>query len=367
MHSGSTKRFDGVSEPISRFNAFVSTHVGWKVHSGNGRTVPSSDTGDVYPIDLTLESIRPGAVYVDAGGHVILVSQVEPQTDSRLGAVYGVDAHPDRTVTHKQFGVGTFVFNYRVPTDGFKMFRPVVRDGDEFRFLSNQELTDRGFSPWSNSQAKLKSKDAFYDTVGHILNPIPVDPIMVLHNKIAILHKAMLERVEAVALGVAYMKENNWRQMAMPNGAAIFQTEGPWEIYSTPARDMRVFLAIDDVMTFPKQVARNRKQYSIPPDTSEQTLLKQLETTRDEALRKLEIAYERSDGSSWKLSLKDVIERQESLEMAYNPNDCIEIRWGALKNSEEMSTCRRKAPPDQRFKMKHARPWFASRRRPDQR
>jgi hypothetical protein len=366
-HDNLTTRFDGISHPVERFNAFVSTHVGWKVHSGNGRTLPSSDEGDLYPIALTPETIRPGAVYVDAGGHVITVSQVEPQSESRMGTLYGIDAHPDRTVTHKQFDIGTFVFNHRVPTDGFKMFRPQVRDGDGIRFLTNQEIIDLGFPAWSATQAEIDSKDVFYGRITKFFNPVPLDPKEVLRNKLGVLHKAMLERVEAVELGVAYMKENNWREMAMPSGAAIFQTTGPWEIYSTPARDMRCFLSMDDVATFPNRAVRDRAQYAVDPKTTDDELLESLEVLRDEELKKLTISYMRSDGSSWELTLADVMERQELFEMAYNPNDCIEIRWGAPPDSDEMSTCERKAPPDQRFKMRSLRRWFASRRRPDQR
>jgi uncharacterized protein (DUF849 family) len=177
----------------------------------------------------------------------------------------------------------------------------------------------------------------------------------------------MLERAEAVELGVAYMKENNWRKMSMPSGPEIFQTTGPWEVYSTPARDMRCFLAIDDVMSFPERAVQSRSQYVTMPEVSDEALRRELEMIRKEGLQKRKIEYERSDGTKWKLTLADVVQRQELLEMAYNPNDCVEIRWGAPDDSDEMSTCDRKAPPDQRFKMKIARRWFATRRRPDQR
>jgi hypothetical protein len=52
------------------------------------------------------------------------------------------------------------------------------------------------------------------------------------------------------------------------------------------------------------------------------------------------------------------------LEMAYNPNDCVELRWGAPADSEESSTCKRYAPLAQRAKMTKYRPWFSERRRP---
>jgi hypothetical protein len=51
-------------------------------------------------------------------------------------------------------------------------------------------------------------------------------------------------------------------------------------------------------------------------------------------------------------------------EMAYNPNDCVELRWGAPENSEEASTCKRHAPQAQRAKMSEYRAWFRERHWP---
>jgi len=80
------------------------------------------------------------------------------------------------------------------------------------------------------------------------------------------------------------------------------------------------------------------------------------------ASRKL--SYTRSDGSQWTLSVKDVVDRAVEFEMAYNPNDCVEIRWGAPENSEEASTCRLHAPQAQRAKMSEYRAWFRGRHWP---
>jgi hypothetical protein len=80
------------------------------------------------------------------------------------------------------------------------------------------------------------------------------------------------------------------------------------------------------------------------------------------ASRKL--SYPRSDGSQWTLSLKDVVDRATDFEMAYNPNDCVELRWGAAANSEEASTCKRHAPQPQRAKMSDYRTWFRERHWP---
>jgi hypothetical protein len=53
-----------------------------------------------------------------------------------------------------------------------------------------------------------------------------------------------------------------------------------------------------------------------------------------------------------------------SLEMGYNLNDCVEVRWGAPQGSEEAATCRRRAPQAQFAKMTQYRVWFSERRRP---
>ena len=77
------------------------------------------------------------------------------------------------------------------------------------------------------------------------------------------------------------------------------------------------------------------------------------------------ISYTRSDGSQWTLTLEDVVDRAADFEMAYNPNDCAELRWGAPENSQEAATCKRRAPQAQRAKMSSEyRTWFQERRWP---
>jgi hypothetical protein len=59
-----------------------------------------------------------------------------------------------------------------------------------------------------------------------------------------------------------------------------------------------------------------------------------------------------------------VLDRTPALEMAYNINDCVELRWGAADASEEAATCKRRAPAAQQKKMSDYRAWFSERRRP---
>ena len=102
----------------------------------------------------------------------------------------------------------------------------------------------------------------------------------------------------------------------------------------------------------------------MPKDTSAADVKAELESTLASELAARKFSYTRTDGSEWSLKLKDVIDRMSALEMAYNLNDCVELRWGAPDGSEEASTCKRHAPAAQRQKMSEYRAWFSERRRP---
>jgi hypothetical protein len=150
----------------------------------------------------------------------------------------------------------------------------------------------------------------------------------------------------------------------MPDGAAIFETTGPWEDFSTPSRDLRLLIAIDVVLGFPDRVARRPERYAMPKDKSVAGVKAEMQNVLASELALRKFSYPRSDGSPWTLALKDVADRAADLEMAYNPNDCVELRWGASPEREEAATCKRQAPSAQRAKMTKYRTWLHERRRP---
>jgi len=146
------------------------------------------------------------------------------------------------------------------------------------------------------------------------------------------------------------MNERGFEAIEMPFGAGLFLTTGPWEDYSTPSRDMRLLISIDAVVSFPDTVEAHPGRFGIREEeraVAAATVRETLE--RELATRTFD--YTRSDGSSWTLTLADVVARTQALEVAYNPNDCVEIRWAAPPDSEERSTCARQAPPPQRARM----------------
>src|SRR6185369_8783257 len=111
-------------------------------------------------------------------------------------------------------------------------------------------------------------------------------------------------------------------------GIDVFQTEGAWEDFSTPSRDMRLLVAIDTVMGFPEAVQRRPERSGIAPAEVERVVA-QVRARRDQELAARHFDYTRSDGSHFTLTLTDVVQRATAFEVAWNPNDCPEIRWGA--------------------------------------
>ncbi|MBO0756319.1 MAG: hypothetical protein J2P54_10695 [Bradyrhizobiaceae bacterium] len=339
--------------------------VGDVVHSGSVRVSAADDNTDFYTVPLTQATLRPGTVYADPYGHVLMLVKRVPEVNGAPGVFLAVDAEPDGTVTRKRFWRGNFLFAHEpsLGSPGFKRFRPIVRANNDMRRMTNAEIAnDPGYRDFSLEQSRLTAEE-FYDRMDEAMSPEPLDPSRAMEDAITSLDEQVKTRVVAVELGRKFQNSGHG-DANMPNGAAIFQTNGPWEDFSTPARDFRLLIAIDVVRGFPDRVARRPERYAIPIGKSAADVKAELQRVLASELSVRKLSYMRSDGSQWTLSLKDVVDRADDLEMAYNPNDCVELRWGAPPESEEASTCKRHAPAAQHAKMTEYRSWFRDRHWP---
>jgi hypothetical protein len=207
--------------------------------------------------------------------------------------------------------------------------------------------------------------DLFYNTMERLINPKPLDPEAALLDLMQALQEQLLVRVISVANGEAYLKLHPGAVIPMPSGAAgIFLAGGQWENFSTPNRDLRLLIAMDAVLDFPDLIVRSPEDYNISRLFSPEQVKKKLQSTLDKKVSELSISYTRTDGSTQKLTLGEILKRRDTFEMAYNPNDGIEIRWGAPENSEERATCHRHAPIKQLETMRAVRTWFSKRLHP---
>jgi len=358
---------EGASGAVRRLGRFLRMPLANTVHSGTVRIPGESNRSDFYPIALTSSSLRPGAIFADPYGHILVVARRVPQTESAGGIMFAVDGQPDGTVSRRRYWRGNFLFNDdpKLGGPGFKRFRPVVVERGVTRQLKNQEIADHPtYGDFSLEQYEI-GIEGFYDRVDDVLSPEPIDPKRAFLETLQALDEQVRRRVLSVQNAIDFLQEHPSR-IPMPRGAEIFITVGAWEDYSTPSRDMRLLIALDVVRSFPARVARRPQRYAMPAEQSSEEVKAQLEELLKTEAARRKFTYRRSNGSEWELSLADVIDRIEGFEMAYNPNDCAEKRWAAPAGSDELSTCNRHAPAAQRAKMTEYRDWFVRRQRPEQ-
>lgn len=363
----SVTRADPVNTPA--FQHFSRRNVRSGVHSASGRTHPDDEDTDYYPVAMTREALRPGTLYADPYGHLLIIAQWIPQGATDYGVLIGADAQPDGTVGRRRFWRGSFLFTPET-TDvgaGFKAFRPLrwSRTNGEMTSFTNADLGDHAdFAPYSLDQYAGTSDD-FYFRMEEIINPRPLDPLAMLVSLVDALDESVSRRVNSVNNGEAYMADHNYREVEMPTGYSIFETSGAWEDFSTPSRDMRLLISIDTVRLFPERVRQAPTRYGLPESGEGlETGVGEIEAALAELLGSRTFDYIRSDDSTWTLSLADVVDRRVGFEMSYNPNDCSEIRWVALEGSDEYAPCDRHAPGFQRERMESYRAWFSDRQRP---
>jgi hypothetical protein len=358
--------FSSKTNPALAFNAFL-RRVMDGVHSGTARTALDDENSDYYPVSLEHGTLHPGTVFADPYGHTLILVGWVPQNHNHPGLLLSVDAQPDGTIGIKRFWKGNFLFNTAgvVGEPGFKAFRPISLHQGMPRLMQNKELTaSAGFVPFSLQQRKMKT-DIFYHTMERLINPKPLDPESALLDLIQALHEQLLVRVTSVANGETYLKLNPGAVIPMPSSAAgIFQAGGQWEDFSTPNRDLRLLIAMDAVLDFPDLVFRSPEDFNMPLLESKEQVKKKLQSILDQKISELSISYTRTNGSVQKLTVGEILKRKDTFEMAYNPNDGIEIRWGAPENSDERSTCRRHASSKQLETMRSVRTWFHKRLHP---
>ena len=358
-------KFDEKATAVKAFGTFLKGTVADKAHSGSARQPFEEESSDYYPVALTMESMRPGVIYADPYGHVLMISKRLPQTAERGGVLLAVDGQPDGTVARKRYWRGNFLYatQRELGGPGFKRFRPVVRRAGKLVRLDDDAIKKSpDYGDVSRDAAKL-DLEGFYDKMEDVLSPSPLDPQRAMLETISALEEQVRTRVKSVDNGRKWL-DGAKGVASMPEGPEIFETSGAWEDFSTPSRDLRILIAIDVVKGFPARVARRPERFAMPAGHTAKEVEVELERILKRELEGRSVEYTRTDGSVFKLTLAEVLSRGEALEMAYNPNDCAESRWGAPAGSAELATCHAHAPAEQRTRMETYRAWFHERRRP---
>jgi hypothetical protein len=350
---------------VATFSAFLRGTLADRAHSGSARTPFEDENADYYPVKLSWENLRPGTVYADPYGHVLVVAKRVPQTSEQGGVLYAVDGQPDGTVARKRFWRGNFLYarQRELGGPGFKHFRPLIRRAGHLARSEDDGIKRSSEYADVSREASALDIEGFFDAMDDVLSPRPLDPERAMLETIAALEEQVATRVKSVDNGRKWLATAH-SPAPMPEGAEIFETTGPWEDFATPSRDLRLLIALDVVRGFPARVARRPERYAMPAGKSPKDVESALTAILDRELKSRSVAYTRTDGSSQSLTLAEVLTRSAAFEVTYNLNDCVEVRWGATPGTNEASTCRGHAPADQKARMETYRAWFHDRRRP---
>ena len=320
------------------------------VHSGALRTDPRLDETDLYPLALELGALRPGSVYADPYGHVLVVARWAPATFEQPAELLAVDGQPDATIGLRRFWPGSFLFDPDYLATGagagFRGWRPVKDTADGPELAVNAALDD-----FSLAQYALSARH-YHRRVLALAQPWAVSQPALLRHYLTALEESASSRVLSVDNALKWQRQNPGRTIGMPEGYAIFETTGPWEDFASPSRDLRFLISLDAVADLPDSLELTGEERT------------QAEALIARELGARSITYTRSDGSAFTLTLADLMARRDTLTQAFNPNDCAEVRWGATEGSAEHAPCDKRAPEAQRRAMQTFKPYFVERRRP---
>lgn len=300
-------------------------------HTSLLRLPPWSEESDLYPIAPGPASIRPGAVFFDPGrrggpaGHVLVVARVDPD-----GSVDLFDAHPDHALTYRRFGPSLHP-GRRGEGGGFLRHRPLALalaqahdpGGSSLTRARNRQLPDYDpdaqFDPAAWARAGAVSYHAF---VRARLATVPPDPIADLRAQVRALCRDLQARRAAVLRAVEAGLPLAPHPPALPQD--VFATDGPWETYATPGRDLRLRADADALATQAAQIGRLG-----PPA--------QAAWQEEIAAPGCSVRYLGSTGRTFALSLPEVLRRLPDL--SFDPYHCPELRWGAPPDTPERAGC----------------------------
>lgn len=292
------------------------TAVSASVHSGFFRMAPEVEDGDTYPIKPSRASLRPGTVYYDPNGHVLVVYRVDAD-----GTIWTFDGHPDNSLTFGRFTEGAYALGGRPQGGGFRNFRP-QRVADGFiESAKNAELADFGDDQYGHGSG-------YFDWVRVALGGTPSPP----EEKLGALLDQLCIDLGARSAAVSAASAT----AAGPLGALppnIYAADGDWEAFSTPGRDARLRASF--------RTARNlvAKSLAAVGPSAKTTMAHAF----GKAWQKRASApgcvarYTSGAGAEVRLSLADVQARIYAL--SFDPYHCPEMRWGAVGDGAEAATC----------------------------
>ncbi len=298
-------------------------NVGDYVHTGMYRTAPGVENSDFYQVSISRRTVRPGTIFYDPNGHVLVVTEVRAD-----GQVFLIDGHPDGTLTYKRFGEA-FVTGTARLGGGFKNFRPQRWVNGRIERFANAELPGfDGLAQFDRSGYVVAGAPSTYHAwvrASLAESNVVIDPVAEFREQVRSICRDVSDRVDAVNIAVASGIARQPHPASLPEN--IYGTVGDWEDFSTPSRDARL-------------KASFRELHEFVADRADRATLAAalLQAWREEAASpECSYQYTRSNGAVTRLTVDTVLDR--IYQLSFDPYQCIELRWGAPSGSEELASC----------------------------
>lgn len=336
------------------------------------RVPPDTDsTGesfpDFYPVALEPGSIRPGTVYYDPSGHVIVVYEIE-----KNGIIRYIDAHPDNSVTRGLFGE-KFGRSRAAHGAGFKNFRPIQLVGankDQDQNLigkhivgaKNADLPNYSLEEYYGNSSDPKTKGAFvlngrvYKFHEYVRNKmaggnLKYNVVNELKGMLGALCNDFRDRVFSVDEAI-HNRVNSSSHPDMLPGNIYGTNDNTWESYSTPSRDARLKTSALEMRKTIEELVNRYHAHDPQVEYSGRNLAADLLQAYSEESLKCQIQYTNSAGQKVTLPYKTLLKRLFAL--SFDPYNCAELRWGANQDANEFKTC-----TDDSYKLK----WYSAEQR----
>lgn len=322
--------------------ADLANGISQQVHSGFYRLAPEIEGSDHYPVAVNRATVRPGTIYYDPSGHVLLVYAVEDD-----GTVLMIDGHPDNSLTVTPFSE-SLARGGRSQGGGFRGWRPTRLD-ESGHFVHHANAECPGFS----DEQYAGSFDVDGRSVGYhewVRNQLALagvrrDPVEEFEDRLGAICDDIQARVDAVDRAIDAGIAAQDHPSELPYN--IYGTVGDWETYSTPGRDARLkagFRALYEFVETSIELAD--AGLSDFDGSSEELVDAFLERWRSMSDADCAMVYENSVGDHVVLDLDDVMDRLFLL--SFDPYHCPELRWGAAPglHDDELASC-----PDDEIKL----------------
>jgi hypothetical protein len=336
------QRFGDFSQ-YATFKSLLSNSMS-AVSSGHFRMHAALEGTDTYPVEITSDSIRPGVTYYDPGGHVLVVYRVDRVT----GDIFMMDGHPDGTVTLK-------TFSYRMSRGsrrsggGFRAWRQyhvVPLEGPNGAFMISRELNRDSdhysdIDQFRDKYAIAGERVTFQEYVKAQMrdNGPLVTPLAGLEGRL----DRICQQVEMRGHEVAQAEQEGWTVLPHTGKTPrkVFWGMSKWHRRNTAALDIRLRASVAELKTYVRKVLdlsrTNDPRLAWKGSYAELEAALVAEFERVASRSECRPTYINGMGEPVRLELRDVLQRVSRL--SFDPYHCPERRWGAQKDSIELSSC----------------------------